>query len=239
MSEFQYHEFKAVDKPLNKDALALLRRSSSRAHVTPTSFSNEYSYGDLKGDPAVWMERYFDAHLFIASWGTRVLDLGLSVKRLSLATARRYCDGGSARSRTKAGKLLLSFVSDDDDGEFVDNANGQLQPLLSLRSELASGDLRCLYLGWLLRVQNGEIADDLLEPPIPPSLGRPGKSLKAFVEFLHLDQDLVHAASLHSEPVGLTRSSIGHRTAGDLLSYAAAFPKKRRGKRSTKRRSDV
>jgi len=34
--------------------------------------------------------------------------------------------------------------------------------LMSLRSELLRGDLRCLYLGWLLSAQNEEFAEDKL-----------------------------------------------------------------------------
>jgi hypothetical protein len=52
MSEYQYYEFAAIDRPLSKDEMAELRALSSRATISPTSFANEYHWGDLKGDPA-------------------------------------------------------------------------------------------------------------------------------------------------------------------------------------------
>ena len=51
MSEYQYYEFKAIDKPLNEKDMRDLRNLSTRARITPTSFVNEYNWGDFKGNP--------------------------------------------------------------------------------------------------------------------------------------------------------------------------------------------
>jgi len=68
MSEYQYYEFAANDRPLSKSEMTQLRDRSSRATITPRSFVNEYNWGDLKGDPADWMRRYFDAFVYTANW---------------------------------------------------------------------------------------------------------------------------------------------------------------------------
>jgi len=68
MSEYQYYEFVAIDEPLTPTQMAELRSRSSRASITPTSFVNDYQWGNLKGDPADWMRRYFDAHVYVANW---------------------------------------------------------------------------------------------------------------------------------------------------------------------------
>jgi hypothetical protein len=47
MSEYQYYEFQTIDKPLDKKAVQALRTLSSRAQITPTSFVNEYNWGDF------------------------------------------------------------------------------------------------------------------------------------------------------------------------------------------------
>jgi CTP:molybdopterin cytidylyltransferase MocA len=75
MSEYQYYEFTAVDKPLNEKEMQSLRNISSRAQITPTSFVNEYHWGDFKGNPLKLVEKYFDAFLYVANWGTRWLML--------------------------------------------------------------------------------------------------------------------------------------------------------------------
>ena len=64
MSNYQYYYFQTVDKPLTREQMAELRSRSTRAQITPTHFSNSYSYGDLKGSPVEWMCRYFDIHLY-------------------------------------------------------------------------------------------------------------------------------------------------------------------------------
>jgi hypothetical protein len=71
VSEYQYYEFLALDKPLTDKQRAELRKLSSRAEITATRFVNEYHYGDFRGSPEKLMERYFDAFLYLANWGTR------------------------------------------------------------------------------------------------------------------------------------------------------------------------
>ena len=61
MSEYQYYEFAAVDKPLNEKDMRALRNLSSRAQITPTSFVNEYNWGDFKGKPLSLVEKYFES----------------------------------------------------------------------------------------------------------------------------------------------------------------------------------
>ena len=48
MSEYQYYEFLALDRPLTSDEMQELRAFSTRARITPTSFINEYNWGDLR-----------------------------------------------------------------------------------------------------------------------------------------------------------------------------------------------
>ncbi|MDA3797741.1 MAG: hypothetical protein PF692_01525, partial [Kiritimatiellae bacterium] len=70
MSEYQYYEFQAIDKPLSEKDREVLRNISSRAQITSTSFVNEYNYGNFKGDPLKLVEKYFDAFLYVTNWGT-------------------------------------------------------------------------------------------------------------------------------------------------------------------------
>lgn len=69
MSEYQYFEFQAIDRPLTQSQMQELRRYSTRATITPTRFVNEYHWGNFKGNPAAWMEKYFDAFFY---WRTGV-----------------------------------------------------------------------------------------------------------------------------------------------------------------------
>jgi hypothetical protein len=63
----RYYEFAAVDRPPTGQQQAELRSRSTRATITASSFLNEYHWGDLKGDPLDWVERYFDALVYSAN----------------------------------------------------------------------------------------------------------------------------------------------------------------------------
>lgn len=77
MSEYRYYEFQAIDRPLTAKQMDELRSYSTRARITPTSFVNDYAWGNFKGNQDAWMENYFDAFLYLANWGTHVLKLRL------------------------------------------------------------------------------------------------------------------------------------------------------------------
>jgi hypothetical protein len=195
MSEYQYYEFQAIDRPLTAKETGVLRSYSTRARITPTSFVNEYSWGDFKGNADDWMDKYFDAFLYLANWGTHILKLRLPARLLAPAVAKTYCGGEGASVREKAGKVILSFHSEEEEGDDWVEGEGQLSSLLSVRADLARGDLRALYLGWLLRAQSGELDDDDPEPQVPPGLGQLSASLESLAEFLRIDSDLLHVAA--------------------------------------------
>jgi hypothetical protein len=214
MSEFQYYEFQAVDRPLTRPEMAELRKCSTRARITPSSFVNDYQWGDFKGNQDAWMERYFDAFLYLANWGTHILSFRLGAGILKATTARTYCGGGSATARARDGQVVLTFVSEADDGDELCETEGRLSSMISIRSELARSDVRALYLGWLLRLQSGELGDDDLEPPIPAGLGALSGAQQAMAEFLRIDEALLATAAEHSPPPAprtLKRADIDRR----------------------------
>ncbi len=200
MSEYQYYEFQAIDRLLTAKEMAKLRSYSTRARITPTSFVNDYSWGNFKGDEDAWMERYFDAFLYLASWGTHVLKLRLPGGLLEAETARQYCPGEQTSVREKNGNVILTFVSEDEGGDWIEGA-GQLSSLMLVRAELGRGDLRALYLGWLLHLQRGDLDDDDVEPPVPNGLTELSTALESFTEFLQVDSDLVCVAAAASPPL--------------------------------------
>jgi hypothetical protein len=201
MSEYQYYEFQAIDRPLTDKEMLELRSCSSRARITATSFVVDYSYGSFKGDEDGWMEKYFAAFLYLANWGTHVLKLRLPFRLLNPSAAREYCGCESAFVREKDGKLILSFISDDEEGGEWVEGEGELSSLISVRAELARGDLRALYLGWLLGVQTGELDDEETEPPVPAGLDQLSAALESLAQFLRIDRDLLHVVAQASAPM--------------------------------------
>jgi hypothetical protein len=49
MSEYQYYEFQAIDRPLTEREIAELRAYSTRVQITSASFINDYSWGLSRG----------------------------------------------------------------------------------------------------------------------------------------------------------------------------------------------
>ena len=228
MSEYQYYEFRAIDRPLTQREMVALREKSTRARITATRFVNDYSWGDFRGNADTWMARYFDAHVYIANWGTHILMLRLPKRQLDLKTARRYCAGGSAKVKATASATILTFVSDDEDGNGWVEGAGELARMIAIRADLAHGDRRLLYLGWLLKVQRGECDDQDVEPPIPSGLGQLNASLRALVEFLRLDEDLISAAALASPKVAARGRQPRGRTVEQILGTAQTPRTKRK-----------
>jgi hypothetical protein len=57
MSEYQYYDFRAIDRPLTSSQRAELGKISTRAEISSTSFTNFYTFGDFKGNPVALVER--------------------------------------------------------------------------------------------------------------------------------------------------------------------------------------
>jgi hypothetical protein len=209
MSEYQYYEFKAVDKPLTKKDMQALRNLSTRARITPTSFVNEYNWGDFKGKPLKLVEKYFDAFLYVANWGTHWFMLRVPRHLVDINRVSKYCPGESAVIHEKGDHLIFEFFSETDDYEWAEG-EGWLSSLISLRSDIISGDYRALYLAWLFCAQMHELEDDEPEPPVSPNLADLSAPLQSFVDFMRIDQDLIVAATENS-------NSDSGRTDPDIL----------------------
>ena len=199
MSEYQYYEFQAIDRPLTEQEMRTLRAYSTRATITPTLFTNHYEWGSFKGDPAAWMEKYFDAFFYFANWHTYELMFRLPRGVLELDLAKQYCRGGVATARSKEDFVILEFLSQDEaGGDGSDDGSGWLSSLVPLRADLAGGDYRMLYMAWLRSAQIRALDDEVPEPTVPAGLGTLTGSLKTFADFLRLDQDLLAAAAVAS-----------------------------------------
>ncbi|MBL7205230.1 MAG: hypothetical protein ISS63_13015 [Desulfobacteraceae bacterium] len=197
MSEYQYYEFRAIDLPLDEKAIQSLRNLSSRAQITPTSFVNEYNWGDFKGSPLKLVEEYFDAFLYVANWGTHHFMLRVPLKLINFGLAKQYCYGENVTGYKKGENLIFEFISETDDHEWEEGEDW-LSSLITLRSDILQGDYRCLYLGWLFCAQMGDFEDDEFEPPVPPHLRNLNGPLKSFVDFMRIDTDLVAVAAENS-----------------------------------------
>ncbi|MGH3158443.1 MAG: hypothetical protein ACRDNF_17980 [Streptosporangiaceae bacterium] len=151
MSEYQYYEFLAIDRPLHDAEQAEVRSLSTRARITATGFVNEYHSGDFKGSSSRLMERYYDAHLYVTNWGTHQVMLRLPCDLLEPGVVEDYRVDDQLSPWVADEFIVLDFISEDDAGEFAFDydAEALLSAIVGVRAELAAGDLRPLYLAWL------------------------------------------------------------------------------------------
>ena len=179
MSEYQYYEFVALDRPLTTAEQAEVRQLSTRATITATSFTNGYQWGDFKGSPDELMQRYYDAHLYFANWGTHRVMFRLPRTVLDPGLAEQYCVDPQVSVYATSDHVILDMTSDDEPGDEDEDLEGSLSAIVGARSELAGGDLRPLYLAWLSGYGTWERDEDafddededVAEPPVLAGLG--------------------------------------------------------------------
>src|SRR5882724_2169918 len=150
LSEYQYYEFQAIDRPLDDADRRALRALSTRARITATSFTNSYEWGDFKGSPGELMERWFDLHLYLANWGTRRLMIRLPKRLID----RRFIAGvmdsvDCATVRASGENLIIDMVREEVEAEDYEEGPGLLAAMAPLRADVLAGDLRLFYLLWL------------------------------------------------------------------------------------------
>jgi hypothetical protein len=197
MSEYQYYEFQAIDRHLDRTAQEALRSISSRARITATRFTNHYEWGDFRGDPRKLVEQWFDLHLYFANWGSRRLIMRLPARLLDRAKLEPFlCEADWVEVWASGDNLIVDICPDEAEDEAydgLDDGSDWLAELAPLRGDVLEGDLRLFYLLWLTAVQYELVADDVVEPL--PGIGPLTAPLDAFAEFFSVDLDLMQAAA--------------------------------------------
>jgi hypothetical protein len=202
MSEYQYYEWQTIDRPLSSDERqAVSRLSSHMDAVTSTQAIVTYSWGDFKHNPRQVLLQYFDAHLYMANWGTRQLMFRFPKALIDPQAIQPYCREDGLNLELDGNYYVLEFSQDDESGddEWLEG-DGLLGQLLPIREQIMQGDYRALYLAWLKSVSLEDHDEDEFdtEPPIPAGLGKINSSHQALMEFLDLDAHLVKAAAKSS-----------------------------------------
>ena len=246
MSEYQYYEFQAVDRPLTNRQIADLRAITSRAEISATRLRNVYHYGDFKGDPVELLATCFDAHLYEAGWGTRTLMLAFPRKTIELEKLSAFQVDGDYEAGLmvleRDDRVIVTFASHQEDyTDWIDEKDSAawLPGMISLRSDIVNGDFRALYLGWLAgatasvdaeELDDEELDDeespegafeqhDLFEPPVPAGLGQFTPALRKLAGFLRLDRAVIDVAAERSTP--LSEKRIAER---QLRTWLTALP---------------
>src|SRR5512139_2038529 len=92
MSEYQYFEFQALDRPLTAEQQAAMRRISHRVELTPTRAAFTYTAGSFDGEPKAVLVKHFDAMIHLTGWGDKRLMFRFPAAMVNLQRVRAYGD---------------------------------------------------------------------------------------------------------------------------------------------------
>ena len=147
-------------------------------------WQNTYTFGDFHGSVDTLLKHY-DAHFYIANWGTVCLGLALPEGTISSEAIQPYLWKGEIDEETLTVKKIdnrsvLWWERNEEGRGGWEEGEGLIDQLIGIREELMRGDFRALFLGWLADFYPDEWQDseerDVVMPPIPAgleSLARP------------------------------------------------------------------
>lgn len=205
MSEYQYYEFQAIDRPLTQEEQEAVASLSSRVQPHPRCAVFVYNYSDFRGDPEAVLAQYYDAMFYLANWGSRHLLFRFPASLVNVAEMQQYrvatidYPSEAITVETVEDRVILGIRLDEEEGFDWVEGEGWLDRMLGLREALLQGDYRVLYLAWLKGITlEYEVDLKALEPPVPPGLNALTPPLQTFVELFEVDANLLRIAAKSS-----------------------------------------
>ncbi len=203
MSEYQYYEFAALDGPISDEGFRYAERCSSRAEVSRVHWRNEYNFGDFGGSVEKLLQHY-DAHFYIANWGSVRFALAFPEGVLNPETVQPYVRGhehyeDTLTIKSNGERTIVWWERNEEGGWGWTEGEGVISRLIGIREELMRGDHRALFLGWLADFHPDEWRDPrdsaVLVPPIPAGLDCLTPPLQTLIEQFPIDQDALTVAA--------------------------------------------
>ena len=207
MSEYQFYEFKSIDKPLSQTEKETISGWSSRTQATSVGASFTYHYSDFPKDELIVVGKYFDAMFYLSNWGTRRLIFKVPNDLVDKNKIKQYCVEG-LEIHDYENFILIDIWLEDEEGscEWLEG-EGMLSSFVTLRDNIISGDYRCLYLIWL-KVSTDDLVHgydnvdvNSVEPDIPCGMNALNGSLLELADVFCIDQDSIEASAIISEPI--------------------------------------
>jgi len=207
MSEYQYYEFAAIDGPISDEGMRYAEGCSTRASVSRMRWQNTYTFGNFHGRVDTLL-KYYDAHFYIANWGSVRLELAFPKGSLPKKAIQPYLRKEepyetTLTARETGDRYIVGWkYNEEEGGDWVDG-EGLMDELLGIREELLRGDYRALFLGWLAdfdpeELENSEDAKAVM-PPVPAGLDKLSPALKALIQHFPVDEDALVLASQLSQ----------------------------------------
>ncbi len=199
MSSYEYYEFRTLDRTLSRKEMQDLEQHSSRAEITPRSFSVTYNYSSFRGDPTAILAKHFDCYLYVSSWCYRELGIRVPAATFRPELVEPYLAEDAVTCERHGDHFIIHLAYRPQEESEWAFGEGYMDTLLPVRSALLHGDIRPLYLGWLAGVASWSVDGDFTEPPIPPGLvGWQSTYISDLREFLFIPKRLLDAGAERS-----------------------------------------
>jgi hypothetical protein len=153
-------------------------------------------------------------------------------------TAGQYCYTDTASVIETDSHLILNlYVDQEEADDYWDEPGGQLAAMVQARSELAAGDLRLLYLAWLLALQSDEVDDEAAEQRRREAEAR-RRAAQAAAYAKHLDQLATRTEAAWEKAAELieTRKPRDYDMAASLLRDLQALADRQEGSAAFRKR---
>ncbi len=199
MSSYQYFEFQAIDRPLTDEEQQAVARLSSRVHPHPRQAVFVYHWSSFPGSAREILLKYYDAMLYMATWGSRQLMFRFPRSVLDMESAMHYCQPLIVQDyvsfSAEGEHVVLNVEFHKEEGSDWAEGEGWLSAMLGLRDDLLRGDYRTLYLAWLKVLEVDDLLESVPEPPVPPNMNVLSPALRTFAEFFEIDDMLIQVAA--------------------------------------------
>ena len=212
MSEYQYHEWQAIDRILTPYEQAEVNDLSSHINVSPSRAEVTYHWSDFRHDPKQVLLDYFDAYFYFANWGSLRLMFRFPVGLIDESDIQPYLVDEFISFETIEQYQVLDLDFNPEDGGIWIENEANLSYYTPLRADLLEGDYRLLYMAWLKAVTiSGSYAGGMenrstdQEPPVPAGLKNLSPALQNFANVFSIDPFLIQAAAEKSLPLKRSR----------------------------------
>jgi len=169
MGSFEMHRFRSIDRTLTTEEQKEINTWSSRFSPNSTGITYIYHYGSFKKDPNKIFHQYFDAMLYVSSYGTKQLMFRFPKDMVNFSELLRFEVGTKWEAHLKFDRkgdyiVMDLYWNEEEGGGWIEEEDYELDPLLPLREEILKGDYRALYMAWMMVMEKmggtGEEDDD-------------------------------------------------------------------------------
>ncbi|MCT4645649.1 MAG: hypothetical protein N4A74_11740 [Carboxylicivirga sp.] len=212
MSEFQYYEFKSVDKALTEKERATISSWSSRTRASADGAVFTYHYRDFPQNEKEVVKTYFDAMFYTSNWGTCRLIFKISNDIIDSKMFNCFDSDVIEVNEFKDFVLLDIIIEEQEETLAYYEPEGTLDTLLPLRDNLMNGDTRFLFLYWLQhnleRIHNewAYIDPESRVLRVPDGLNELTPALHCFIELFEINKDMLSVIQKYSAPLNAVGS---------------------------------